>query len=132
MSEERLQAIEQALSDLRGRNETRFDGLDKRLDQHDRRFDRLEHRLDELRDTDLAEVRGRLGEFPHEPVPTRAEMQVGFAEMGHQMRVLHEEVMDRLKVLPEASTPTRSEIRDAQTDLREEIGRKIDPLTTLA
>ena len=70
------------------------------------RFDRIEQRLDEL----TAQV-SRQGE-----------------DLGRQMRVLHEDAIERIEAIPEYTGPTRAEFNQGMADLREVIERRLDPL----
>ena len=82
----------------------------------DERFDRIELRLDGLE--------GRLDRLEHGQHAMRGEM----GELRRHMGVLHEEVMDRLKTLTFDPEPLRREFRAADDALREEIGRRLDPI----
>jgi hypothetical protein len=83
-------------------SEERFDRIDQTFTRIDQRFERVDQRLDAL----------------------RADMNTGFAELRRHMGVLHEEVLDRIAGTREYTGPTREEF----TELKEMIGRRIDPL----
>jgi hypothetical protein len=53
---------------------------------------------------------------------------VGHSELSHQIRVLHEDVIDRLKAINNPDAPSRSEWRELLAEFREENSRRIEPL----
>jgi archaellum component FlaC len=105
MSEERFDRIEHRLDRLEvGQNELKaqLTAQGRRLDGHDGRFDALDRRVESLetRVTDLA----------------------------RHMHVLHEDVIARIAAIPEYTGPTKAEMNHGFADLREMIGRRLDPL----
>jgi hypothetical protein len=50
------------------------------------------------------------------------------SDLGHQMRVLHEETLDRIKALAPDFSQIRREFRQADADLKESIDRRLDPI----
>ena len=85
-------------------------------DMSEERFDRIEERLDRLEHGQGA-IRAEIG-----------ELRDGQDELRRHMGVLHEEVMDRLNVLTFDPEPLQREFRAADDALREEIGRRLDPI----
>ena len=82
--------------------EERFNGIEQRLDRLDGRIDKLDGRVDTLD--------GRVD------------------ELGRQMRGLHEDVIETIKAIPDP-TPRLEQVLKRETgQLREEIGRRLDPL----
>jgi len=61
----------------------------------------------------------------------QAELKAGQtelrAELKHEMYVLHEDVIDRIKALP-TDVPSRAEMRQAFAEQDERIARRLDPL----
>ena len=57
-----------------------------------------------------------------------AELRVGQVDLGHQMRLLHEDVIDRIKAIPDSREVIRQEIRNGLAEIREEFNRRLDPL----
>jgi len=61
----------------------------------------------------------------------QAELKAGQtelrAELKHEMHVLHEDVIDRIKALP-TDVPSRVEMRQAFAEQDERIARRLDPL----
>ena len=61
----------------------------------------------------------------------QAELKAGQtelrAELKHEMHVLHEDVIDRIKALP-TDVPSRAEMRQAFAEQDERIARRLDPL----
>jgi len=61
----------------------------------------------------------------------QAELKAGQtelrAELKHEMHVLHEDVIDRIKALPTDVT-SRAEMRQAFAEQDERIARRLDPL----
>lgn len=85
----------------------------------DARFDAIDARLDRL-ETGQAELKAG-----------QAELKAGHAqlkaELKHEMRVLHEDAISRIAdAMPVYDGPTRAEF----LDLKEMIGRRLDPLET--
>jgi len=122
----------------------------------DERFDRIEVRLDRLEQGQEA-VRSEIGELRagqeglrdgyeqlraemrdgHEQLRVemregqqqlRAELKSDHEELRRHMGVLHEEVMDRIQALTFNPEPLRREFRAADDAVREDIGRRLDPI----
>lgn len=117
---------------------------EERFDRIELRLDRLEHGQEELRTdvtglrTDVNCLRGdvdglragvddlRVGQ---EALRTEVgELRAGQQELRHHMGVLHEEVLDRIQALVFDPEPLRREFKAADDALREEIGRRLDPV----
>lgn len=109
MSEERLVAIEGRI----GAVETRLGGVEHQLDQLRAGQTELRAGHDELRNG-LNEVRA------------------GLANLDHNMRVLHEDVIARIAALAPDFAPIRREFRQADAELRDEIDRRLTPLEAAA
>lgn len=56
-------------------------------------------------------------------VATRVEVD----DLDRHMHVLHEDVIDRIAAIP-TDGPTKAEMKKEFEDLREAIGRRLDPL----
>ena len=56
------------------------------------------------------------------------DLKTGVQGLGHQMRVLHEDTIDRIAALAPDFSPIRREFTAADTQLREEIDRRLTPL----
>ena len=54
-------------------------------------------------------------------------LESGQDELRRHMHVLHEDVVDRIKAIP-TNGPTRAEMTRGFEELREVIGRRLDPL----
>jgi hypothetical protein len=78
---------------------------EERFDRIERQLDRLESGQSELK-ADVRRVGGRV------------------EELDRHVHVLHEDVIARIAAVPEYTGPTRAEF----AELRELIGRRIDPL----
>ena len=96
-------------------SEERFDRIEQRLEQFDARFDQVNVRLDRLEagQTELA--------------AGQAELKAGQTELKHEMHVLHEDVIDRIKaVRPDG--PSWADMRQAFAQQDERLARRLDPL----
>ena len=84
-------------------------------------FGQLEQKIDSLGKDLRHEMRG-----------LRDEMHGLYSDLGHQMRVLHEDTIDRIKALAPDLEPIRREFKAADTKLREDIDRRLRPLESEA
>jgi len=50
------------------------------------------------------------------------------SDLGRQMRVLHEDTIDRIKDLAPDFSPIRREFTEADAKLRDEIDRRLTPI----
>lgn len=75
----------------------------------EKRFDRIEERLHRL-DGRIDTLENRVG------------------DLDRHMHVLHEDVIERIAAIPEYAGPTRAEMNHGFAELRELIGRRLDPL----
>ena len=100
---------------------------EERFDRIDERFDRTEVRLDRLEQGQQA-MRTKVGELRAGQESLRAELRAGQEELRRHMGVLHEEVMDRIQALTFDPDPLRREFRAADDAVREDIGRRLDPI----
>jgi hypothetical protein len=56
------------------------------------------------------------------------ELRASIDDLGHQMLVLHEHTVDKIKALAPDFGPVRSEFKAADAKLKEEIDRRLTPL----
>jgi predicted nuclease with TOPRIM domain len=82
-------------------------------------LDAIESRLDRL-EAGQAELKAGQAELKAGQTDLRAELK-------HEMHVLHEDVIDRIKALP-TDVPSRAEMRQAFAEQDERIARRLDPL----
>jgi len=81
------------------------------------RLDRIEAKVDAL----AGDVDRRLDALG-------IEMRTLNQETRHEMRVLHEEVLDRIAALAPDFAPIRREFMEADQTLRESIENRLEPL----
>lgn len=79
--------------------ENKVDSLDKKVDSLDKKVDGLDKKVDELGES-----------------------------LGRQMRVLHEDTIDKIKALAPDFAPVRREFHAADAKLRREIEGRLIPL----
>jgi chromosome segregation ATPase len=123
MSDERLDRIETKVDGLvhhAGEVDRRLDGVDRRLDSIDAHLDRVDGRLDR--------VDGRLDNVERGLDALGNEMRTLNQDTRHEMRVLHEQVLDRIAALAPDFGPIRREFRKADQALRKSIERRLEPL----
>ncbi len=100
------------------------------------RFDRIEEHLDRLEGGhghlqvgQAALERGQAdlhtGQTDLRAAVTRLQSKQD--ELGRHMRVLHEDLIDRIEAIP-TDCPTKAEMKREFAELREAIGRRLDPL----
>jgi chromosome segregation ATPase len=91
-----LKHLPQELAAFRTEANHRFERIDARLDQIDRRLEQVDARFDQI-DRRLEQVDARFdqmdGRFSH--------IDTQFERVYSQMRTLHEDLVDRIKVLGE-------------------------------
>jgi len=78
--------------------------------------------------SDVAGVRSGLAEVRSDV----SELRVEVKDFGRQMRILHEEVLERLKAIPDPTESLRREMKAGNDALREELLRRIEPLELTA
>lgn len=93
------------------------------------RFDLIEERLGRL---EAGQTRLEAGQAQLEAGQTRLEagqtrLESTQEELGLHMRVLHEDLVDRIKALP-TDAVTRADMKREFQEMRETIGRRLDPL----
>lgn len=99
-------------------------------------LDRIEQRLDSLETGQTALQSGQaalqVGQSALEA--RQAAVESGLArlesrqdEHHRHMRVLHEDLVDRIKAI-QTDGPTRAEMQRGFDELRESVGRRLDPL----
>jgi len=105
MSEARFDRIEEGLD----RSDERLDRMEQWQGRADERFDRVEQRLDRLET-------GQTG--------LRSHMDSRFDEFGRYMRVLYEDLVDRIAAMRESPPATTAQTAEA-------ISRRLDPLEAM-
>jgi chromosome segregation ATPase len=100
--------------------------MNERFDRIDTRLDRLKAGQDDLRG-DVKNLQAGQDSLRSDVRKLQADhgtLRTDLEDLGHEMRVLHDEVLDRIKAIPEYSGPTRAEF----AELKEMLGRRLDPL----
>lgn len=97
-------------------SEQRFENIEQRLTSVEGKADTLETKLERLE----AKVDG-----------LRVEMHTLHDDLGRQMRVLHEEVIDRIAALSPDYTQIRREFTTADAQLRDDVDRRLVPLEAM-
>jgi chromosome segregation ATPase len=92
-----LQNLPRELADFRHDVGHRFDRVDERLETIDHRFDGIDDRLQKV-DRRFGVVDDRLDSLEQ-------AMRDGYDRLSSQMRILHEDLIERIKTLGEASRP---------------------------
>jgi hypothetical protein len=106
----------------RGADE-QFERIDRWQHGADERFDRIEawqHSADDRFDRIEAWQRGADQQFER--------IGVALGELGRHMRMLHEDVIDRLKDSSERDAVTKAELSEVLATEREKTDRRLDPL----
>jgi chromosome segregation ATPase len=108
------------------------------------RWDRIESKIDTLT-TDVGVLKADVGVLKADVGVLKADvgrLDVGFAELqdnqvslhlqlarlDQKVHVLHEANLDQFKLLAEGQVSIRQEITRGFSELREEMGRRLDPL----
>jgi DNA anti-recombination protein RmuC len=108
------------------------------------RWDRIESKIDTLT-TDVGVLKADVGVLKTDVGVLKADvgrLDVGFAELqdnqvslhvqlarlDQKVHVLHEANLDQFKLLAEGQVSIRQEIARGFSELREEMGRRLDPL----
>ena len=125
MSEERLAGIEDSLGTVKGDLRTVKSDLDTvKSDLSAVKSDLgvVKSDLDTVK-SDLGVVKSDLGAVKSElgALATRVD------DLDRHMHVLHKDVIDRIAAIP-TDGPTKAEMKQGFDDLREAIGRRLDPL----
>jgi len=102
-------------------SEERFVAIETRLDSVETKLDSMRQEMREM-GQDLRRGMSDLGQ------ELRGEMNGGLRDLGRQMRVLHEDVIDRIKVLAPDLEPIRREFRAEDANLKDEIDQRLAPL----
>jgi len=116
MSEEQLTSIDTRLMSVEtkvGDLDHKVGGLDDKFNDLDAKFDGLDNRFNEL-DTKFD------------------GLSTQFHDLSHQMLVLHEDTIDKIKALAPDFGPVRRDFAEADTKLREEIDQRLVPLEAFA
>lgn len=91
---------------------------------------RIESKVDKV-ETDVAGLKTDVGGLKADVGGLKADvgrLDAGQVELGHQMRLLHEEALDRIAVLGSPSQADTTATKQDLADLEERIGRRLDPL----
>jgi hypothetical protein len=107
-------------------SEERFDRIDRTLGELGRRSDGVDQTLSEFRQR-FDEVDRTLGEFRQRFDRLETRMEIGFKELGREMRVLHEDVIGRSAGTREPPAVTREDL----TQANDGIDRRLIPLEAL-
>ncbi len=118
----------------------RFDAIDERLDRLEAGQMRLEvgqasleagHsglRADVVRlETTVGGLETKVGGLEIAVVRLETKVDTNYEQLSHQMRVLHEDAIDRIKAIP-TDVPSRAEMRQWFMEFREHLSRRLDPL----
>jgi chromosome segregation ATPase len=125
----------------------RFDAIDERLDRLEAGQMRLEvgqasleagHsglRADVVRlettvgglETKVGGLETKVGGLEIAVVRLETKVDTNYEQLSHQMRVLHEDAIDRIKAIP-TDVPSRVEMRQWFMEFREDLSRRLDPL----
>jgi hypothetical protein len=81
------------------------------------RFDAIERKLDTV-----------VGQLREEMNGMGSGLRQEIADLGRQMRVLHEDTIDRIAALAPDFGPVRREFAEADARLRDEIDQRLTPL----
>ena len=85
------------------------------------RFDAIERKLDTV-----------VGQLREEMNGMGSGLRQEIADLGQQMRVLHEDTIDRIAALAPDFEPIRREFTDADARLHEKIDQRLTPLEAQA
>lgn len=118
-------------------------------------FERIEHRLHRLETgqdalradvaglkSDVAELKADVGELKSDVAGLKSDvvglkadvvgLKANVDDLGREMRVLHEDAVERIKAIPEYTGPTRKDFLELRELLqREVIEKRLDPLTAM-
>jgi exonuclease VII small subunit len=108
---------------------TRLDRIAERLDHIEGRLDRVEAGQTRLESgqAQLESGQAKLESGQAKLESGQAKLESGQDELRRHMYVLHEDVIDRIKAIP-TDGPTKAEMKQGFDELREVIGRRLDPL----
>ena len=126
MSDEQFNRIEHELTDVRARfdrMDARFDDVDARFAAVDVRFAAVDVRFGAI-DTRFAGIDARFDRVEARLDGLDARME----ELRRHMHVLHEDMITSFAAASERSVVTRDEFHEAFVDLKESIGRRLDPI----
>ena len=107
--------------------DARLDRVDARLEHVDTRLDRVDARLEHV-DTRLDRVDARLDRLEAGQNELRTHLDDRIDELGQQMRVLHEDVIDRIAATRESPGNSAKNRQQASAD---DVDRRLDPLEAL-
>jgi archaellum component FlaC len=111
-------------------SEERFDRIDARLGGLEGSVKELKTDVAVLK-TDVAVLKTDVAGLKTDVVGLRTEMRTGFKHLGHQMRLLHEDLVDQFKALPDYSQfATKDHVAGGDADVLEKVGQRLDPLET--
>ena len=90
---DRVAAVESQILQLRSELKVEFSAIRQHLDHHDERFAQVDRRFDQV-DRRFDQVDQRFDQLEN-------HIREGDEETRHQMRILHEEVINRIALLQE-------------------------------
>jgi len=125
-----LNGLKTSVDELRVGHERLSAGLDEvrtGLAEVRTGLDEVRTGLKEVR-TDLDELRTSVAELHVGHTELRLATAASIEELGRQMRVLHEDTIERIKALAPDFRPIRREFRAADAALFDEIDRRLTPL----
>jgi chromosome segregation ATPase len=108
-------------------SEERLERIEKKQDTMLADIDTMKADIADLK-TGQAEMRADIAGLKE----GQDSLLAGQEDLGRQMRVLHEDAISRIKAIPEYSGPTKQEFERGLADIRETIGRRLDPLEATA
>lgn len=76
----------------------------------------------------LVAGQAKLGATVDELSTGQAKLGAALADLGHQMRLLYEDTIERIKALAPDYDPLRQEFKAADAQLKEGIDRRLTPL----
>ena len=103
------------------------------LERIELRLDRLETGVEELK-TDVRELKADVRVLKADVQVLKVDvgqLKTGQDDLRRQMLVLHEEVIATIKAIPDPIPRCERMIKAGIAELREEIGRRLDPLEAI-
>jgi len=73
-------------------------------------------------------IEAKLEELAAGQLDLKRELKTDIQDLGRQMRVLHEDTIDRIAALAPVFGPIRREFAEADARLRDEIDQRLTPL----
>jgi chromosome segregation ATPase len=97
---DRVAAVESQILQLRSELRVEFSAIRQHLDHHDKRFAQVDRRFDQV-DRRFDQVDQRFDQVDQRFDQLENHIREGDEETRHQMRMLHEEVINRIALLQE-------------------------------